>query len=116
MGAVGETCIEGLDAAASAGSFGISPAGSAEGSIPAKKSTWGVGVAKRVHDCGPLVPFSLLTNSASEESPRWSCNPCNNARKALEATPLSNEAERPRRALRRSAQVAFVFVVAHARW
>ena len=96
MGDVGETCIEGLDAVASAGSFGVSPAGSAEGSIPANKPTWGAGVAKCVHDCGPPVPFSQLANSASEKGPRWPCNPCNSAGKALEAAPLSKEAERPR--------------------
>ena len=113
---MGEAYIEGLDAAASAGSFGISPAAPAESSIPAKKSTWGVGVAKRVYDCGPPVPFAQLTNSANGKCPHWPCNPCSNARKALEAAPLSKESERPRRALRRPAQVALAFVAAHVRW
>ena len=95
--------VEALDAASSAGSFGVSPAGSADGSILAKKSTWGVGVATRVRYGGPPMPFAQLTSSASEKFPRWSRNPCNNARKALEVAPLSKEAVCPRRALCRPA-------------
>ena len=42
-------------------------------------------VGKCVFDCGPPRPLSQLTNSATQSHPRWMCNPCNNARKAIEA-------------------------------
>ena len=47
-------------------------------------------MGKCVFDCGPPVPLSSLTNTATLKSPRWMCNPCNNARKCLEAVSLAS--------------------------
>ena len=35
-------------------------------------------------DCGPPRPMSQLTNTANKGYPRYSCCPCNMARKAIE--------------------------------
>ena len=42
-------------------------------------------LGKCMFDCGPPRPYSQLTNTATHVYPRWMCNPCNNARKALES-------------------------------
>ena len=49
---------------------------------PPQKS---IPMGKCCFDCGPPRPLRQLTNSATQNHPRWTCNPCNNARKAIEA-------------------------------
>jgi len=43
-----------------------------------------VPLGRCVFDCGPPRPYTHLTNTATQASPRWMCNPCNMARKAIE--------------------------------
>lgn len=43
-----------------------------------------VPLGRCIFDCGPPRPYTHLTNTATQASPRWMCNPCNMARKAIE--------------------------------
>ena len=49
-----------------------------------------LGIVNCVFGCGPPRPISLMTNTATPISPRWMCQPCNGARKAIEHQAKNN--------------------------
>ncbi len=65
-------------AASSAGSGG-GHAASAQTTLAATVAT-----APCYFECGPPYPITQLTNMGNARCVRWVCNPCNNARKAIE--------------------------------
>ena len=58
--------------------------------VPAQEVDWQsvkqgeIALVSCVFGCGPPRPIVHMTNTATQVSPRWTCRPCNGARKAIE--------------------------------